>query len=89
MKESCITVNSEIFARVLFSRNFAYAKFVKIKPSRIGETTLSFTDLCKSRPCREFSTSQICVVTLFAKINFSLKFPNLQYPGACLRGFAI
>ena len=26
-----ITVNSEIFARVLFSRNFAYAKFREIK----------------------------------------------------------
>ena len=27
-----ITVNSEIFARTLFSRNFAYAKFHENKP---------------------------------------------------------
>ena len=39
------TVNSEIFARVLFSRNFAYAKFRENKPSRIGEITLSFIDV--------------------------------------------
>ena len=31
----------------------------KIKSSRIGEITLSFTDIGKSRPCREFSTSQM------------------------------
>ena len=41
------TVNLEIFARVLFSRNFAYAKFSEneMKSSRIGEITLSFTDI--------------------------------------------
>ena len=50
------TINSEIFARVLFSRNFAYAKFRENKPSRIGEITLSFTDIGKSRPCRAFLT---------------------------------
>ena len=54
--------------------------FVKIKSPQIGEITLSFTDLSKSRPCREFLTSQICVLTLFAKIKFSQKFQNLQYP---------
>ena len=37
------TVNSEIFVRVLFSRNFTYAKCVKIRPARNGEITLSFT----------------------------------------------
>ena len=52
--------------------------FVKIKSSRIGEITLSFTDISKSCPCHEFLTSQICVLTLFAKIKFSRKFPNLQ-----------
>ena len=41
--------------------------FVKIKSSRIGEITLSFTRI--SHPCHEFSTPQICVLTLFAKIN--------------------
>ena len=39
------TVNSEIFARVLFSRNFADAEFRVNKPSRNGEITLSFTNL--------------------------------------------
>ena len=48
--------------------------FVKIKSSWIGEITLSLTDINKSRPCREFWTSQICVLTLFAKIKFSQKF---------------
>ena len=31
---SSYTVNLETFARVLFSRNFAYANFVKIKSSQ-------------------------------------------------------
>ena len=52
--------------------------FVKTKSSRIGVITLSFTDIGKSRPCREFSTSQLYVLTLFAKIKFSRKFANLQ-----------
>ena len=52
---------------------------MKIKSSQIDKFTLSFADISKSRPCREFLTSQICVLTLFAKIKFSLKFPNLQY----------
>ena len=38
-------VNSEIFARVLFSRNMR--SFVKIKSSRNAEITQSFTDLGK------------------------------------------
>ena len=48
--------------------------FVKIKPSQIGEIILSFTDIGKSRSCRDFLTSQICVLTLFAKIVFSESF---------------
>ena len=71
-----VTVNSEIFARVLFSRN-NMRSFVKIKPSQNGNITLSFTDVGKSCPCREFFTSQI--LTLFAKIKCSRKFLNLQY----------
>ena len=31
----CSTVNSEIFARILFSRNFAYAKFRKKNPRKM------------------------------------------------------
>ena len=42
------TVNSEIFARVLF--------FMKIKPSQIGEITLSFIDIGKSSLSCEFLT---------------------------------
>ena len=30
---------------------------------------MSFTDVGKSRPSREFLTSQICLLTLFAKIS--------------------
>ena len=51
---------------------------VRIKSSQNGEITLSFTDMCKSCPSREFLASQICLLMLFAKIKFSRKFPNLQ-----------
>ena len=53
--------------------------FVKVKSSRIGEITLLFTDISKSRPCREFLTSQIYLLTPFVKIKFLRKIPNLQY----------
>ena len=43
------TVNSEIFARVLWSRNF-----VKIKSSRNAEITLSLTHIGKSCHSRDF-----------------------------------
>ena len=41
--------------------------FVKIKSLRSGKITLSFTDICKSCLSLEFLTSQICLLTLFAK----------------------
>ena len=63
---------------MLFSRNFAYAKFRGNKSSRNGEITQSFTDTGKSCPRREFLVSQICLLMLFAKIKFSRKFPDLQ-----------
>ena len=44
------TVNSEIFARDLFSRNFADAKFRENKPSRNGDIILSVNDVGKSCP---------------------------------------
>ena len=53
--------------------------FVKIKPSRNGKITLSFIDIGKSCLNREFLSSLICLLILFAKIKFSRKFPNLQY----------
>ena len=74
-----ITVNSEIFGRFIFCETSHMRCFVKIKSTQIGEIFLSFTDISKSRPCCEFLTLQICVLTLFVKIKYSLKFPNLQY----------
>ena len=50
------TVNSEIFERVIFSRNFAYAKFRENKIFAKSENTLSLTDICKSCSSREFLT---------------------------------
>ena len=44
------TVNSEIFVRILFLRNFA----CEIKPPPKDEITLSFTDIGKLYPNREF-----------------------------------
>ena len=73
------TVNSEIFARTLFSRNFTYAKFRENTPSRNGKNTLSFIDIRKPCLSRDFFTSLICILMLFAKIKFTRKFPNLQY----------
>ena len=42
---------------------------MKIKSSQNGKITLSFTDICKSCLSLEFLTSQICLLTPFAKIN--------------------
>ena len=71
-----ITVNLEIFTRVLFSWIFEYAKFCEVKT--LAKSLLSFTDIGISCPSRKFLTSQICILMLFAKIRFSRKFPNLQ-----------
>ena len=49
-------VNSEIFARGLFSHR---RSFMKIKSSQNGEITLLFTDIGKSCPSHKFLTSQI------------------------------
>ena len=64
-----------LFARVLFSR---LRSFVKIKSLRNVEISLSFADLGKSCPSRETLTSQLFLVTLFAKIKLSRKFLDLQ-----------
>ena len=55
------------------------AKFHENEPSRNGKITQSFIDIGKSCLSREFFTSLICLLMLFAKIKFSRKFPNLQY----------
>ena len=57
-----ITVNSELFVRTLFSRNFTFHdlwSFVKIKPWVNGKITLSFIDIGKSFLSLEFFTSLI------------------------------
>ena len=56
-----ITVNSEIFARVLFRETSHMRSFVKIKSSRNGEIIRSFTDIDEKCSIREFQTSQICL----------------------------
>ena len=68
------TVNLEIFARTLFT---APAKFRENKPSRNGKITLSFIDIGKSCLSREFFTSLIYLLMLFAKIKLSRQFGNL------------
>ena len=49
--------------------------FTKNKTFTDGEITLSFIDVGNSS---KFLTSQICFLTLLAKIKLSRKFPNLQ-----------
>ena len=53
--------------------------FAKVKPSQNGEIILSFIYKGKSCHSRKILTSQKCHLTLFAKIKFPRKFPNLQY----------
>ena len=53
----------EIFARVLFSRNFA-----EMKSLRNGRITPLIIDVGQSCTSREFLASQICLLALFAKI---------------------
>ena len=48
---------------------------MKIKSLRNGE----ITDMGKSCPSREYLKSQICLLTLFAKIKLSRNVPDLQY----------
>ena len=52
---------------------------VKIESSRNGEITLSITDIGKSCTSREFLEPQEHLLTLFAKIKLSRKFPDFQY----------
>ena len=77
LKTKCHTVNLEVFASVLISRSFAYAKFRENKNLAKGDITLSFIEVGKSCLSREFLTSQICLLTLFVQIKFSRKFPDL------------
>ena len=56
--------------------------FVKIKSSHNCEITLSTTDIGNSYHSGKIFRSQVCLLTLFAKIKFSRKFPDLQYSSA-------
>ena len=65
-----------------FREGFIFAKlrsFVKMKTSRFRAITLLFTDIGNPYHSRDFSPSQICLLSLFANIKFSRKFPNLQW----------
>ena len=73
------TVNHKFSQEFYFRETSYMGSFVKIKPSPNCNITLSFTDVGKSCHSRKFLTSQICLLTLFAKIKFLTKFPNLQY----------
>ena len=66
------TVNSEIFARVLFSRNF------EIKYREIGKS-LSHLLMKVNHVIVAIFYLKICLLALFEAIKFLLKFPNLQY----------
>ena len=52
--------------------------FMEIKSSQNVEITLSFTDIGKSCPSCDFLMSQMCLLTLLAKLKFWRKNPNLQ-----------
>ena len=68
------TVYSEIFARTLFSRNMR--SFLKINPSLNDKISLSFINIGKFCLGREFFTSPICLLMLFAKISESTVSPS-------------
>ena len=68
-REFKLTVNYCKFRN--FREGFIMRSFVKMKSSRNVEITLSFTDAGKSCPSHEFLTSQICLLTLFAKLKLS------------------
>ena len=54
----------------IFRETLRMQSFEKIKPSRNGENTLSFTGVVQSCQCREFLRGKY-FVTLFAKIKLS------------------
>ena len=65
-----------------FRKNFIFMKlrsFMKIKPLRNAQISLSFTDLDKSFHSRNFLMWQICLLTLSGEIKFSQKISNLHY----------
>ena len=53
--------------------------FVKIKSSRNGKIVLSFTDIGKSCPSREFLVSQICLLILAKNSGFTVLHDILKF----------
>ena len=84
-----VTVNSKIIARAYFRETTHVRSFVKMKSSRNREVTLSITDIGKPCPSREILTSLVCLLTLFAKIKFSRKFPDLRYQNSIKKQFSM
>ena len=72
------TVNSEIFAKVLFSRNFAHAKFRENKIPKKGAKSLRSLLIWVNHAQISYFTSQICLLMEIVKMKFSQKFPNPQ-----------
>ena len=60
-----------------FGNFLEYFIFAKIKPLEIAKS-LSFIDIGKSCPSREFSTSQICILKVFAKLKFSIEIESFR-----------
>ena len=56
----------------------------KKNPRKMAKS-LSFTDIGTPCPSREFLMQQICLLSLFAKIKFSQKVPDLQYTSIPIR----
>ena len=86
--EDCKYCKFEKFSRGLYIRETSHdmQSFVKIKSSRNGKITLLLTDIGNTCPSREILTSQMCLLTLFAKKKSREKFLNLQYhsqPNKC------
>ena len=59
--------------------------FVKLKPSRNGKITLLFIDIGKSCLSREFFTSLVCLLMLFAKIKVLAKSESTVYSKTCVK----
>ena len=71
------TVNFEIFARVLFLRSFADAKFCEHKTPEKWQNHSVITNGAKPCPSRILNVANMAL-TLLAKIKFSQKILNLQ-----------
>ena len=78
---SLLVMTSIIYSSAMYCRfgNFREG-FKKIESSQNGEITLLFVNMAKSCLSHDFLMLQICLLTLYAKIKFLQKFPNLQCP---------